>query len=99
MCPTPLKSLKQTWSNIRRSISGIEISVAKAEKSEKPQVARTPSELTCVLTIAKALLKQIMIIEIEVLDSTEKHRVDPEDLFIAVKVIIKDQFGDHVRLG
>jgi len=40
-----------------------------------------------------------MIIEIEVLDSTEKHRVDPEDLFIAVKVIIKDQFGDHVRLG
>jgi len=68
--------------------------VAKAEKSEKPQVVLMSSELTC--RPIEANFKQIMAIqtEIEALYPTEEQL---EDLSIAVKVTIKDQLGDDVQ--
>jgi len=94
MCPTPPDSIKQRRSNIRRSICRIVTAVAKAEKSEKPQVVLMSSELTC--RPIEANFKQIMAIqtEIEALYPTEEQL---EDLSIAVKVTIKDQLGDDVQ--
>ncbi|KAL7724630.1 hypothetical protein ACLKA6_013864 [Drosophila palustris] len=92
-----IESLKTQRANIRRNISRIRSVVDPNQRDEKS--APSQAELKCRLEILEAYFKQAISVQtqIEKECETDTGRVDLEDLYIDIKVCIKEQLIEEIH--
>ncbi|KAM8714852.1 hypothetical protein ACLKA7_001255 [Drosophila subpalustris] len=92
-----IESLKTQRANIRRNISRIRGVVDPNQRDEKS--APSQAELKCRLEILEAYFKQAISVQtqIEKECETDTGRVDLEDLYIDIKVCIKEQLIEEIH--